>query len=125
MVFITEGAIFTSIMERKKGLIYGHGIKNIDLNVCYYCKKSIDDYTRTVDHLIPESQGGIRANANKVPSCSDCNRMKANQTPEEFSKTVSSIIYYEKLEFGRRKAYLTKVMKNTAILIDSKKSRKK
>ena len=48
----------------------------VDLSVCAYCKCRLDDYSRTVDHLIPKSRGGKLSNANKVPSCGDCNKMK-------------------------------------------------
>jgi hypothetical protein len=108
---------------RKDG-IYGHRIKDVDLNTCYYCMTTVDEHSRTVDHLIPESRGGIRAKANIVPSCGDCNRLKANQTPEEFKKTVQSIMYYERVSYNKRKGYLSKVLKNISRLIDSKNGKK-
>ena len=108
---------------RKDG-IYGHKIKDIDLKTCYYCGASIDEYSRTVDHLIPESRGGIRAKANIVPSCGDCNRLKANQTPEEFKLTVQSIMYFEKLNYDKRRGYLSRVVKNVTKIISSKDDKK-
>ncbi len=30
----------------------------IDLSVCMYCKCTLDEYSRTVDHLFPKSRGG-------------------------------------------------------------------
>lgn len=81
---------------------------------------SIDEHSRTVDHLIPESRGGIRAKANIVPSCGDCNRLKANQTPEEFKLTIQSILYHERINYNRQKGYLSKVLKSVGRIIDSK-----
>ena len=67
----------------------------IDLKVCTYCGEPVDNTTRTTDHLIPESQGGIKSNDNRVPSCSRCNRMKGNMTVEEFKKFLERVIELE------------------------------
>jgi 5-methylcytosine-specific restriction endonuclease McrA len=67
----------------------------IDLSVCMYCKEPIDEYSRTVDHLFPKSRGGKLSNANKVPCCGDCNKLKGNMSVVEFSRALSSFIFYQ------------------------------
>lgn len=102
-----------------KGKIYGAKVK-VDLNICYYCENSIDEFNRTVDHLIPESRGGIRANKNKVPSCGDCNKLKGDMTPEEFARALSSMLRMEYKDHKKKTSYLKKVAKKVGLLIESK-----
>lgn len=58
--------------------IYGR-----DKYTCQYCgvKKSINELT--YDHLVPKSRGGKTTWTNIATCCADCNRRKANRTPEE------------------------------------------
>jgi hypothetical protein len=90
----------------------------IDLNVCAYCHVSIDEFSRTIDHLHPKSRGGILSNKNKVPACSKCNKLKANMTVEEFNKAVESMIFLEQTEHRSKISYLKKIRANTEMLIN-------
>lgn len=58
--------------------IYGR-----DKYTCQYCgtKKSIGDLT--YDHVTPRAQGGKTTWTNIVTCCENCNRQKANRTPEQ------------------------------------------
>lgn len=58
--------------------IYGR-----DKYTCQYCgtKKAIGDLT--YDHVVPRAQGGKTTWLNITTSCADCNRRKANRTPEQ------------------------------------------
>lgn len=58
--------------------IYGR-----DKYTCQYCgaKKKINELT--YDHVVPRAQGGKTTWTNIATSCSDCNRRKANRTPEQ------------------------------------------
>jgi 5-methylcytosine-specific restriction endonuclease McrA len=58
--------------------IYGR-----DRYSCQYCgaKKAIGDLT--YDHVVPRAQGGKTTWANIATCCEDCNRRKANRTPEQ------------------------------------------
>lgn len=103
-----------------KGRIYGAKVKT-DRDTCYYCKCSVDDYSRTVDHLIPESKGGIRANKNKVYSCRDCNRLKDDMTPEEFQQHLRRLIRTVVHQHKKQVSHYKKVAKNVDLLIASKK----
>jgi 5-methylcytosine-specific restriction endonuclease McrA len=58
--------------------IYGR-----DKYTCQYCgvKKSIGDLT--YDHVVPRAQGGKTTWLNIATCCFECNRKKANRTPEQ------------------------------------------
>jgi 5-methylcytosine-specific restriction endonuclease McrA len=58
--------------------IYGR-----DKYTCQYCgqKKSIGDLT--YDHVVPRAQNGKTTWTNIATCCEDCNRRKANRTPEQ------------------------------------------
>jgi len=93
-------------------------------NVCFYCSKSINDYSRTVDHLIPRCDGGILSNDNKVNSCRECNRLKANMHPEEFIKFLDSMIIFEQNRNKETVGYLKKIKSKTTKMIDARKTKK-
>lgn len=50
---------------------------------CQYCgvKKTIGELT--YDHVIPRAQGGKTTWTNIVSACGECNKKKANRTPEQ------------------------------------------
>lgn len=101
---------------------YGATVK-VDLNICQYCKCEINEYDRTVDHLIPESRGGIRSNDNKVPACGACNQLKGDMTPEEFLKSVQSMIRFEKNQHNKKHGYLKRIEDSTRKIIESKQTK--
>jgi predicted phage replisome organizer len=49
-------------------------------NVCQYCGETATGY----DHIVPISRGGEDIDANKVPCCIDCNRIKNNKPLADF-----------------------------------------
>lgn len=97
----------------------------VDLNVCAYCKCRLDDYSRTVDHLIPKSRGGKLSNANKVPACGDCNKMKGDMDAMEFSRALSGLIFYEHTRHKQNLSHLKKIKINVDGLIIEKNLQKK
>lgn len=55
-----------------------------DNYICHYCGYFGD----TVDHLIPQSKGGINDESNLVCSCEDCNQKKANVIPDDIRNKI-------------------------------------
>lgn len=56
---------------------------------CQYCGDSTLPLEElTFDHVIPASQGGRRTWDNIATACVDCNRKKADRTPEEAGMTL-------------------------------------
>lgn len=90
----------------------------IDLDVCAYCNTSIDNLSRTVDHLYPKSRGGILSNKNKVPACGDCNKLKADMNVKEFRRAVIAMIHLEQTDHKKKLSYLKKVKFNTERIIE-------
>ena len=88
--------------------------KGVNLSVCSYCSKPIDKDSRTIDHLLPKSRGGVLSNNNKVPSCSDCNQLKDNLDINEFEKLVERLLFFELKNHRMRKGYLIRVKHNIA-----------
>jgi 5-methylcytosine-specific restriction endonuclease McrA len=101
--------------------IYGNTVKN-DPERCCYCGGKIDEYSRTVDHLIPMSRGGIRANKNKLHACGDCNKLKGDMTPDEFKRAVIAMLKLENRTHKARVGYLKKIKINLEKIISSKSS---
>jgi 5-methylcytosine-specific restriction endonuclease McrA len=50
---------------------------------CQYCGEPQAGYDLTLDHILPKSRGGRNEWSNLVACCKDCNRRKADRTPEE------------------------------------------
>jgi 5-methylcytosine-specific restriction endonuclease McrA len=54
-----------------------------DRYTCMYCGVQPGPDALTIDHIKPRSRGGISSWANCVLACVDCNKVKADRTPEE------------------------------------------
>ena len=50
---------------------------------CQYCAVQPGPEELTIDHVLPRSQGGTSTWENCVLSCIDCNKKKADRTPEQ------------------------------------------
>lgn len=55
--------------------------------ICQYCGK----YGDTVDHILPESRGGLHSWENLCAACKKCNNNKSNRTPQEAGLNVPVI----------------------------------
>lgn len=55
-------------------------IKNKSKNKCFYCNQK----GSTIDHIFPQSKGGLTTPENCIWSCGPCNEKKANLSQEEF-----------------------------------------
>jgi len=57
---------------------------------CWYCGKQTNPYDDfTIDHIIPENQGGDPAGDNAVPCCKSCNSRKSNRSIEELRRFLT------------------------------------
>lgn len=54
-----------------------------DKNTCQYCHLKFDRKDLNIDHVVPRQHGGLTTWTNVVCSCIECNRRKANRTPEQ------------------------------------------
>lgn len=58
---------------------------------CQYCTEKFSGKDLTFDHVLPVSRGGRTNWENIVSSCSPCNRMKGDSTPEEASMPLLKV----------------------------------
>lgn len=107
-------------MENGQWKNFGANIVTTPSN-CFYCSKTLDDYERTVDHIIPQSRGGIKANKNKLYCCGDCNKLKGDMMPKEFHRAITSMMRLLGKDHKVKMAYLKRISRNVEKLIDSKK----
>lgn len=61
------------------GMASKKGVLARDKRTCVYCGRLGD----TVDHLVPQSRGGLNSWGNMAACCRSCNHRKADRTPEE------------------------------------------
>jgi 5-methylcytosine-specific restriction endonuclease McrA len=54
-----------------------------DRYACMYCGVQPGPENLTIDHVLPKSRGGVSSWTNCVLACLECNKRKANRTPEE------------------------------------------
>lgn len=62
-----------------------------DHHRCQYCGKQPGSEELTIDHVIPRSKGGPTSWENCTLCCVDCNRRKANRTPEQAGMKLLSV----------------------------------
>ncbi len=75
--------LFFDRLPNKEVKFTRHNVFERDKNTCQYCGHKFDRSELNIDHVIPRQRGGLTAWTNVVCSCVDCNRRKANRTPEE------------------------------------------
>ena len=54
-----------------------------DRYACQYCGVQPGSEDLTIDHVVPRSHGGVSSWENCVLACMQCNKRKANRTPEQ------------------------------------------
>lgn len=59
------------------------GIYRRDRGQCAYCGRPVSFAETSMDHVIPQAQGGPATWENLVNACRRCNEKKADRTPEQ------------------------------------------
>lgn len=75
---------------------------------CYYCEEVLNGLNTTVDHIIPEAEGGTHDLDNLIPCCLKCNVDKKNMYLDEWL----AIIRIRRNKFFAKAKAMNKVMKN-------------
>ena|SRR5882724_2642956 len=68
------------VLQRNQLRHRGYDSKMFEGQPCFYCGS--DNRKATVDHLVPQSQGGSNDISNLVPSCRQCNASKGANSLE-------------------------------------------
>jgi len=58
---------------------------------CQYCNKQCEHGNIGVDHILPESRGGLNTWNNVVTCCHTCNMIKDNKTPQEAEMKLTRV----------------------------------
>ena len=112
----------TKSIFKRKPLRFGNTLETFK-DACFYCGTNINEYSRTIDHIIPECDGGIRSNDNKVWSCRSCNQLKSNLHPEGFLSILDVMIKFEHSEHKKKIGYLKKINLKVNDMIKNKKKK--
>ncbi len=54
-----------------------------DRHTCQYCGAQPGPESLTIEHVVPRSKGGVSSWENCVLACVECNKRKADRTPEQ------------------------------------------
>ena len=67
-------------------------------NRCAYCGEKLTLETRTIDHIVPLSEGGSNYITNFFPACTHCNALKASLSLRDFKVQLRvEMFYFEQL----------------------------
>ena len=89
---------------------------------CYYCGDPLDEYSRTIDHILPKSRGGVLSKKNKVYSCMQCNQLKGDKTPDEFLEFMGGYLSAMRKELHLVLARNEKIFKKLKRMVKLKKT---
>lgn len=56
---------------------------------CPYCGATLDPRRKTIDHVVPQSRGGLHSIRNVLVCCRTCNTRKAGLTPSAWLRRLS------------------------------------
>ena len=62
-----------------------------DNYTCQYCSIKLSSKESTIDHILPQSRGGLSTWTNTITSCGPCNNKKDNKTPAEANMKLLSV----------------------------------
>jgi len=67
-------------------------------NRCAYCGEKLTPDTRTIDHIVPLSEGGTNYVTNFFPACIHCNKLKSSLSLRDFKVQLRvEMFYFEQL----------------------------
>lgn len=68
---------------------------------CWYCGVTLTNETRTVDHVIPKSQGGKNTKENLTSCCEPCNQQKGAKSLDEFRQERGYVAFWGEMNERR------------------------
>lgn len=80
---------FTTVALGKRRVRFSRlSIYNRDRGRCQYCGKFCSLRAFELEHVFPQSRGGLTTWENTVTACTACNQKKTNRTPQEAGMTL-------------------------------------
>lgn len=86
LVLVPPEVILLTTYEGQGGRAVVFSRKNLfkrDRYTCQYCGIQPGPEELTVDHVVPRSRGGVSSWENCVLACVECNKVKADRSPEK------------------------------------------
>lgn len=84
-----------------------------DNDRCAYCGDPFSKWKpRTVEHVMPKSQGGIRSKKNKIIVCIQCNQLKGDMTINQFLQALKMSSAQAKESYERTAYRINKTIRN-------------
>jgi len=86
LVLVPPEVILLTTYEGQGGRAVVFSRKNLfkrDRYTCQYCGTQPGPEELTVDHVVPRSRGGVSSWENCVLACVECNKVKADRSPEK------------------------------------------
>jgi 5-methylcytosine-specific restriction endonuclease McrA len=83
----------------KRAAVNKENVLKRDGYTCQYCGKRLSNSTGTIDHVFPTSRGGKHEWKNVVASCSRCNNVKSDKTPNEAGMKLLSAPFIPTRDF--------------------------
>lgn len=86
LVLVPPEVILLMTYEGQGGRAVVFSRKNLfkrDRYTCQYCGTQPGPEELTVDHVVPRSRGGVSSWENCVLACVECNKVKADRSPEK------------------------------------------
>jgi hypothetical protein len=59
-----------------------------ELGFCFYCLRRVEEEVKTLDHVVPQVEGGGNSYRNLVSCCADCNCYKAGKLAGDFLRRL-------------------------------------
>lgn len=81
---------FTRMARKREVPTTRRNILVRDNATCQYCGDGVSTRSYTIDHVIPQCQGGKTTWENVVIACQECNHQKGGRTPQEAGMTLLS-----------------------------------
>ena len=88
MIQPQSSTIYGNNMKTDTKKITRQALRDRDGHLCHYCAKP---NAHTIDHVVPQSQGGSDDLDNLVLACTECNHKKGSMAYENFIKMTKPL----------------------------------
>jgi hypothetical protein len=78
-------------------------------NFCFYCRRRLHSYNRTIDHVVSQALGGDNSYRNLVTACCDCNCAKRGMAAVDFLRHLCRQRIFTSCQLQRRLCALQKL----------------
>lgn len=92
-IIAIRGASFSAQNYGNRIAVNRQSLFRRDKCMCAYCGEVFKESELTLEHILPEAQGGRTSWTNLVAACKSCNHKKGNRTPEQAKMPLIYVPY--------------------------------